>query len=121
MVACGSLQVTLQPGAVRDGPGATRRDDRKGKGAWARGERSQLTSTRCRAGWRTRPHTRTWRFTYHGGWWQAVIREDAGETVISRYELKALLDKLESLDPPESVKAQTPPPALADEIRQAHE
>jgi len=40
------------------------------------------------------------KITYHGGWWQAVIPEDAGETVISRYELKALLDKLESLDSP---------------------
>ena len=38
------------------------------------------------------------KITYHGGWWQAIIREDAGETVITRYELKALLDKLESLD-----------------------
>jgi len=38
------------------------------------------------------------KITYHGGWWQAVIPEDAGETVISRYELKALLDKLEALD-----------------------
>ena len=38
------------------------------------------------------------KITYHGGWWQAVIPEDAGETVVSRYELKALLDKLESLD-----------------------
>ena len=34
------------------------------------------------------------KITYHGGWWQAVIPEDAGETVITRYELKALLDKL---------------------------
>ncbi|MGH3188663.1 MAG: hypothetical protein ACRDPY_21490 [Streptosporangiaceae bacterium] len=38
------------------------------------------------------------KITYHGGWWQAVIPEDAGETVVSRYELRALLDKLESLD-----------------------
>jgi 2'-5' RNA ligase len=58
--------------------------------------------------------------TYHRTYWQAVVREQGGETVVSRYELKALLDKLESLDPPESVKALTPPPALADEIRQAH-
>ncbi len=34
---------------------------------------------------------------YLGPCWQAIIREDAGETVITRYELKALLDKLESL------------------------
>ncbi len=38
------------------------------------------------------------KITYHGGWWQAVIPEDNGETVVSRYELKALLDKLEALD-----------------------
>ena len=38
------------------------------------------------------------KITYHGGWWQAVIPEDADETVISRYHLRALLDKLESLD-----------------------
>ncbi len=38
------------------------------------------------------------KITYHGGWWQAVMPEDAGETVISRYELRGLLDKLETLD-----------------------
>jgi hypothetical protein len=38
------------------------------------------------------------RITYHGPHWQAVIPEPAGETVITRYELKALLDKLESLN-----------------------
>ncbi len=32
---------------------------------------------------------------YLGPCWQAVITEDAGQTVITRYELKALLDKLE--------------------------
>jgi hypothetical protein len=37
------------------------------------------------------------KITYHDGWWQAVIPEEAGETVVSRYELKALLDKLEAL------------------------
>ena len=36
--------------------------------------------------------------SYHGGWWQAIIREDTGQTIITRYELKQLLDKLESLD-----------------------
>jgi hypothetical protein len=30
--------------------------------------------------------------------WQAVVREDDGETVITRYDLKSLLDKLESMD-----------------------
>lgn len=36
--------------------------------------------------------------TCHGRWWQAVIPEQNGETVITRYELKDLLDKLEALD-----------------------
>ena len=38
------------------------------------------------------------RITYHGPHWQAVIPEQAGETVLTRYSLKALLDKLESLE-----------------------
>jgi hypothetical protein len=38
------------------------------------------------------------RITYHGPHWQAVIPEPSGETVITRHALKALLDKLESLD-----------------------
>jgi hypothetical protein len=37
---------------------------------------------------------------YHGSYWQAIVREDAGEIVITRYELRGLLDKLESLDHP---------------------
>jgi hypothetical protein len=32
------------------------------------------------------------------GVWQALIPRPNGETVVARYELKALLDKLESLD-----------------------
>jgi len=36
--------------------------------------------------------------TYRGPYWKAVLREDAGETVITRYDLKDLLDKLEALD-----------------------
>jgi hypothetical protein len=36
--------------------------------------------------------------TYHGLYWRAVVNEPAGRTVISRYELKDLLDKLEALD-----------------------
>ena len=40
------------------------------------------------------------RILYHGSYWQATVREDAGEIVITRYELRALLDKLESLDHP---------------------
>ena len=31
------------------------------------------------------------------GFWQAVISEPSGETVITRYELRALLDKLDEL------------------------
>ena len=34
---------------------------------------------------------------YLGRFWQAIIREDKGETIITRYELKQLLDKLEEL------------------------
>ena len=36
------------------------------------------------------------------GVWQALIPRPDGETVINRYELKALLDKLESIDVAES-------------------
>lgn len=35
--------------------------------------------------------------TYAGPCWKAVLREDGGETVITRYELKDLLDKLAEL------------------------
>ncbi len=35
---------------------------------------------------------------YLGPYWQAIIREDAGQTIITRYELRGLLDKLEALD-----------------------
>ena len=35
--------------------------------------------------------------TYHGPHWEARIPHDAGETVINRYELRVLLDKLEKL------------------------
>ena len=38
---------------------------------------------------------------YRGPFWQAIIPEVDGETVITRYDLKALLDKLESLDAPQ--------------------
>ena len=31
------------------------------------------------------------------GFWQAVIPEPSGETVITRYELRGLLDKLDEL------------------------
>jgi hypothetical protein len=30
--------------------------------------------------------------------WRAVVPEDEGETIVARYDLKSLLDKLESLD-----------------------
>jgi len=36
--------------------------------------------------------------TYRGPYWKAVVPEEAGETVIVRYDLKGLLDKLEALD-----------------------
>lgn len=35
---------------------------------------------------------------YLGPYWQAIIREDDGQTIFTRYTLKQLLDKLESLD-----------------------
>lgn len=35
---------------------------------------------------------------YLGPFWQAIIREDAGQTIITRHHLKGLLDKLEALD-----------------------
>jgi hypothetical protein len=35
---------------------------------------------------------------YRGPYWKAVVREESGETVITRYELKDLLDKLEALE-----------------------
>jgi hypothetical protein len=34
---------------------------------------------------------------YLGPYWQAIIREEGGQTIITRYELKQLLDKLEEL------------------------
>jgi hypothetical protein len=36
--------------------------------------------------------------TYQGPYWKAVITEGAGQTVITRYELKDVLDRLEALD-----------------------
>ena len=35
---------------------------------------------------------------YRGPYWKAVITEQTGQTVITRYELKDVLDKLEALD-----------------------
>jgi len=35
---------------------------------------------------------------YFGPHWQAIVHEETGETVITRYGLRQLLDKLESLD-----------------------
>jgi hypothetical protein len=34
---------------------------------------------------------------YLGPHWQAIIREESGQTIITRHSLKQLLDKLESL------------------------
>ena len=36
--------------------------------------------------------------TYHGPYWKAVITEGTGQTTVTRYELKDVLDKLEALD-----------------------
>jgi hypothetical protein len=35
---------------------------------------------------------------YLGPYWQAIIREETGKTIITRHALKGLLDKLEALD-----------------------
>ncbi len=35
---------------------------------------------------------------YIGPYWQAIIREDAGQTIITRHSLKQLMDKLEAID-----------------------
>jgi hypothetical protein len=35
---------------------------------------------------------------YLGPYWQAIVREDAGQTIITRHSLKQLLDKLDALD-----------------------
>ena len=35
---------------------------------------------------------------YIGPHWQAVLREDAGQTIITRHSLKQLMDKLEAID-----------------------
>lgn len=35
---------------------------------------------------------------YLGPFWQAIIREEAGQTIITRHHLKGLLDKLEALE-----------------------
>ena len=35
---------------------------------------------------------------YLGPYWQAIIREGDGQTIITRHALKGLLDKLEALD-----------------------
>jgi transcriptional regulator len=35
---------------------------------------------------------------YLGAFWQAIIREKAGQTIITRHALKSLLDQLEALD-----------------------
>ena len=35
---------------------------------------------------------------YRGPYWKAIVREESGETVITRYDLKDLLDKLEAFE-----------------------
>jgi hypothetical protein len=45
---------------------------------------------------------------YLGPYWRAVVPEDDGETVIVRYDLRQLLDKLESLDGPQTARQALP-------------
>lgn len=35
---------------------------------------------------------------YLGPYWQAIIREGDGQTIVTRHSLKVLLDKIEALD-----------------------
>ena len=35
---------------------------------------------------------------YLGPYWQGIVREGDGQTIVTRHSLKGLLDKLESLD-----------------------
>jgi hypothetical protein len=42
------------------------------------------------------------------GWWQALVPEANGETVVTRYTLRALLDKLDELLSGKPDKAQVP-------------
>jgi hypothetical protein len=35
---------------------------------------------------------------YHGPYWKASVTEETGQTTVTRYELKDLLDKLEEAD-----------------------
>jgi hypothetical protein len=37
-------------------------------------------------------------YIYLGPYWQAIVREETGQTIITRHNLKGLLDKLETLD-----------------------
>ena len=50
---------------------------------------------------------------YIGPYWQAIIREENdGKTIITRHSLKALLDKLEALDGPQTAPQPPPTPGL---------
>jgi len=72
-----------------------------------RGEPSYVDQVPRRAAYEaTHPETE---IIYLGPYWQAIIREDTGQTIITRYELKQLLDKLESLDTEDGAG---PPPVL---------
>jgi hypothetical protein len=35
---------------------------------------------------------------YIGPYWQAILREDTGQTIITRHSLKQLMDKPEAID-----------------------
>ena len=47
---------------------------------------------------------------YRGPYWQAVIREEAGETVTVRYTLRELLDRLDELADGQREDARRPAP-----------
>ena len=50
---------------------------------------------------------------YIGPYWQAIIHEqNDGKTIIIRHSLKPLLDKLESLDGPQTAPQPPPIPGL---------
>jgi hypothetical protein len=50
---------------------------------------------------------------YIGPYWQAILREEHdGKTIITRHTLKALLDKLDSLDGPQTAPQPPPIPGL---------
>jgi hypothetical protein len=49
---------------------------------------------------------------YLGPYWQAIVREETGQTIITRHSLKQLLDKLESLDSADGARPSTTTPGV---------